>query len=286
MEDGLPGGDPLPGARAQHDLTALRELHRVRQQVHEHLLEPIRVPAHQLGEAGLNLRDEVDPPPLSLLADQREGLGDDVVEVEGRPLEHEPPGVDLREVQDVVDDREEQPPARLNRAHELELPRGQLGVEQERRHPDDRVHRGADLVAHVGEEAALAEGRGLELERALSVQPLEVGDAGLVLAELRAEGLADVGQVELLALGLAEGPGGLPQPRERHVELRALPSAGRVAGAAGAVRQRIQERLEGVRGRPLPEHAPGGHAVAAPTSTTVNVSSWYMFSPSTGEISP
>ena len=43
----------------------------------------------------------------------------------------------------------------MNRLHITPLPGIQFGFQRQVRHPDDRVHRGADLVAHVGEELAL-----------------------------------------------------------------------------------------------------------------------------------
>ena len=75
--------------------------------------------------------------------------------VERPPVEVDPAGLDLREVEDVVDDREEGVAGGPDRVDVVAL----LGVErrvgEEPAHPDDRVHRRPDLVAHRGEERAL-----------------------------------------------------------------------------------------------------------------------------------
>ncbi len=106
------------------------------------------------------------------------GLGDEIerrldagAQVERADLELEAAGVDLREVEDVVDDAEQRLAARADDLGELALARLQVGVEQQAAHPDHRVHRRADLVAHRRQERALG---GVRL----------LGEAGLLL-ELR-----------------------------------------------------------------------------------------------------
>ena len=64
-------------------------------------------------------------------------------------------GLDLREVEDVVDDVEERVGGAADGLDEVALLVGQLGVHQQRGHADDAVHRRADLVAGVGEELGL-----------------------------------------------------------------------------------------------------------------------------------
>ena len=74
----------------------------------------------------------------------------------GDALEVELAGLDLREVEDVVDDRQQRlgrvarPWSRYSRCSAVEV-----GVEHQLGHADDAVHRRADLVAHVGQELAL-----------------------------------------------------------------------------------------------------------------------------------
>ena len=78
--------------------------------------------------------------------------------VAGRPdgLELELPGLDLGEIEDVVDDRRAATrPTLRSVSSVLALLGGQLGVEQQLGHADDAVHRRPDLVAHVRQELAL-----------------------------------------------------------------------------------------------------------------------------------
>ena len=76
-------------------------------------------------------------------------------ELERRGVERQPPGLDLREVENVVDDLEQGIGRGLDHAQVLALLAAQLGVQRQLRHADDAVHRRPDFVAHVGEELAL-----------------------------------------------------------------------------------------------------------------------------------
>ena len=73
-------------------------------------------------------------------------------------LEH--PGLDLGEVEDVLDDSQQGVGADLDQVEILTLLRLERGIGQQLGHADDPVHRRPDLVAHVGEELAF---RGIAL---------------------------------------------------------------------------------------------------------------------------
>ena len=64
-------------------------------------------------------------------------------------------GLDLREVEDVVDDRQEGIAGRPDRLGVVALLLVERRVQHQPAHADDRVHRRADLVAHRGQEGAL-----------------------------------------------------------------------------------------------------------------------------------
>ena len=137
------------------DLAPFRELHRVRQEVEEDLTEPTDV-----ADKGHRHRvvDRVDE--LQLLArgggsDDVERRFDRVTHDEGIRVELDPTRLDLREVEDVVDDRQERVTRRPDRLGEVALLAVEAGVEEQAAHPDDRVERRPDLVAHRREEAAL-----------------------------------------------------------------------------------------------------------------------------------
>ena len=98
-----------------------------------------------------------------------------LVEVEGHVLELELAGLDLGEVEDVVDHlssdvgRVLDAAARYSRCSPVRSASSSASV----RHADDAVHRRADLVAHVGEELALGAVR--RLGRLLgALEPLAV----------------------------------------------------------------------------------------------------------------
>ncbi len=67
--------------------------------------------------------------------------------------------LDLGEVEDVIDDREQRFAAHADDLDKLALLGGQLGVQQDVRHADNAVHRGADFVAHIGEKLRFQAGR-------------------------------------------------------------------------------------------------------------------------------
>jgi hypothetical protein len=77
-----------------------------------------------------------------------------LAQVELHLLEFQLARVDLRKVEDVVDDREQPFGGILGHLHVLALDVGELGIEDELGHPHDGGERGADLVAHVREELA------------------------------------------------------------------------------------------------------------------------------------
>jgi hypothetical protein len=64
-------------------------------------------------------------------------------------------GLDLREVENVVDDREQRVRRALDRRREAALARIELRIEQQLGHAEHAVHRRADLVRHAREELAL-----------------------------------------------------------------------------------------------------------------------------------
>ena len=97
-------------------------------------------------------------------------------------------GFDLREVEDVVDDRQQRLAGCVDRLGVVALLVIERRVEEQPAHPDDGVHRRPDLVAHRRQERALRLVRGvgvapclLQLDRPLVDPPLERLD---VLPEL------------------------------------------------------------------------------------------------------
>ena len=148
----------VSGRRArhrQHDLAALGELDRVGEQVEEDLAQPRQVGADRHRDIAFEHVRRVEVLLGCAHADEIERRLDAIAQVERMRLDVHPPGLDLREVEDVVDDREERVPAVPDRPGEVALLVRKRRVEQQPAHADDGVHRRADLVAHRRQERAL-----------------------------------------------------------------------------------------------------------------------------------
>ncbi len=163
---------PLQQLDGEPDLAALGELDRVVDEVGEDLSETQRVAAQVLGDRARDVDEELEPLVVGLLGRQRDDGGDDVVDLEVRGLEVELAGLDLREVEDVVDDPEQGRAGIVDLADVVALLGGERRLEGEVRQADDGVHRRPDLVAHVGQEHRL------HLRRLLG---LALGDVQLLL---------------------------------------------------------------------------------------------------------
>src|SRR5581483_8777640 len=92
---------------SQHDLSTLRELDGVSEEVDEHLTDPQRIARHEPRYLAADEADELEVLRLRLLREQHERLLGDGADVEVDVLDVETPRFDLREVEDVVDDLEE-----------------------------------------------------------------------------------------------------------------------------------------------------------------------------------
>ena len=75
--------------------------------------------------------------------------------MEPHRIDRHPLRLDLRQVQDIVENLHQGCGRRLHQREVLVLVRGERRFERQRRQADDAVHRGPDLVAHVGEEFTL-----------------------------------------------------------------------------------------------------------------------------------
>ena len=89
------------------DLALLGELDRVVDEVGEDLAETKRVAAQLLGDGAGHVGEELEALVVGLLGREGDDGADDVVEPEVGGLDVEPAGLDLGEVEDVVDDAEE-----------------------------------------------------------------------------------------------------------------------------------------------------------------------------------
>ncbi len=105
---------------------------------------------------------------MGLLRGKRGDGTQDIVDFEIDGLHVELAGLDLREIEDVIDDREQRGAGVVDLADVVALFRVERGFKREVGQADDGVHRRADFVAHVGEEHRLHFSRFLRLFGGLS----------------------------------------------------------------------------------------------------------------------
>ena len=159
------------------DAAGIGELDGVVGQVHQDLAEPPDVSDEVRRDLGRDEDGEVDALGRGALAEQFGDAVDGGNQVEARDLQPDLSGLDLREIQEIVDQLEQLfARAPGNRGEEVLL-LAQLGVEQEAQHPQDAVQRRPDLVAHGCQEVGLrAVGQlGLLLRLLLGAAQLDLG---------------------------------------------------------------------------------------------------------------
>ena len=150
-------------AHAHVDAALFAELDGVVGVVDQHLPQAQRIAAQHARQRRVEFEDQ-----FQLAADRpgryqcREGL-DHVVECEIDLLDIELAGLDLRDVEDVVDDAQQVFAGEADLFQVVALAWIEVGLERQVGHADHAVHRGADLVAHVGQELALVLARFLGL---------------------------------------------------------------------------------------------------------------------------
>ncbi len=164
---------------------AAAELDGIADQVDEHLAQARRVGQHLQREARVDEQLQVDLVAGRHRQQRVADAFDQFVQCQRLALQIQSPRLDLREVEDLVDDAQERQRRAANDAHGLAVRLGQVAVGQHFDHADHAVHRRADLVAHGGQERALGPIGGLggfagllEFRRALGDATLQVGVDG------------------------------------------------------------------------------------------------------------
>ncbi len=152
---GLRSPDALLDLYREHHFAFFSELQGVVEQVDEDLPQAGHVTHDCFRYAFLEHQRQLDPLGCRNRGQQVQGGLQALAQVEGRRFQLHLAGLDLGEVQDVVDDGEQPIAAAADDLYELHLLGGQFRVEQQPAHADDGIHRGADLVAHGSQESAL-----------------------------------------------------------------------------------------------------------------------------------
>ena len=190
------------------DRAPLRELERVPDQVQDDLPQAAGIADERVGRVPGDVDGELQPLLVRAERQRLQRAAQDRPDGEAGRVQLELARLDLREVEDVVDDVEERVGRRLHHLEILALLGVEVGVQQELRHPGDAVHGRPDLVAHVRDELALGPAgrfRGLLGRAELRGHPgVLQREGGLVGEGLRH---ADLVGLEAAVLRSADGQG-------------------------------------------------------------------------------
>ncbi|OFA07224.1 hypothetical protein DUPY_13310 [Duganella phyllosphaerae] len=143
------------------DLAAVGKFDSVAQQVEDHLAQPVGVAADGDRDVAGHVQFQPQALGLGLRRKHVVDIGQQVAEIELDIFDRELAGFDLGKVEDVVDDHQQVLARALDHAGVVALLFRQARGQQQLRHAQHAVHRGADLVAHGGQEGALRLAGGL-----------------------------------------------------------------------------------------------------------------------------
>jgi hypothetical protein len=151
---------PRRRGHRQRNFALFGELDCVAEQIDEHLAQPVAVADQIARRVGGNVEHEFQRFVTRRRRHEAQRRLEHCHQVKRRPFQFQPVRLDLREIENVVDDDAQAVAAGARGLHKVTLFGGQRGVEQEAGHAQDGVERGANLVAHVGEKLALGPRRG------------------------------------------------------------------------------------------------------------------------------
>ena len=139
----------------QHHLALLGKLQRVSDQVVQYLAQPRGIAFANGGHAGFHVASQLQ---ILLVRRKRERphhFIDKVAQVERGFIQLQPARFDLREIQHIVDHRQQSFRRSPHDMNILALFGREIGIEDQLCHAQNPVHGGAHFVAHVRQEFAL-----------------------------------------------------------------------------------------------------------------------------------
>ncbi len=138
----------------QHDLAAVSELRGISNQVYHHLRQARWIAQQHVGNIRMDPTGQLDPFSLGSNRQRLHRVANPGAQAEWQPVQIQLAGLDLREIQNVVDQCQQRLPRFPHHVQVLTLGIGQFGVEHEISHADHGIHGGTDFMAHVGQEVA------------------------------------------------------------------------------------------------------------------------------------
>jgi hypothetical protein len=136
------------------DFPLFGELQRVPYQVRENLAQTSGVPLQAGRHPGFEVEIQIQALFLRAGRDRFGEVLEKLLDRERDVLQFQLPGLDFRKIQDIVDQGQQGFPAGAQHFREAALFRGEIGLQEQARHPDHPVQRGTDLVAHVRQKLA------------------------------------------------------------------------------------------------------------------------------------
>src|SRR5260370_4004004 len=136
-------------------MAASGELYRIASQIQDDLPDAARVTHHQARRLYAIVERQIQASLLRLVREQIERFLERRFPIERYGLYGHLASLDLREIENVIDNREQRFGRAADRFRAIALLRVECGVEQKLGHADHAIHWGADLVAHGSEEPAL-----------------------------------------------------------------------------------------------------------------------------------
>ena len=141
-------------ANLDDDVAPFGKFDRVADQVDEHLLQTQRIAEKAGLERMINVKDQFDGFLCRLLCQQFAHGIEHRIQVKRQSFDFKPAGFDPGEIKNVIDDAQQGIRSPLYLVEVTVLPGIQPGRQAEFGNADDRVHRRADFMAHVGQKIA------------------------------------------------------------------------------------------------------------------------------------
>ena len=159
--------DAVDGLAADIDqhMALLGELDGIAEQVGDDLPEAAGIADDEGGQTRIDANDQFEVLFGDARRNQRRHVLDRFGKPERRRIERQLAGIDLGEIEDVVDDGEQRIAGFDDDVGEGLLARRQLGLGEQFGHAEHAVHRRADLVAHIGQEFGFGAVGGFGLEQ-------------------------------------------------------------------------------------------------------------------------
>ena len=152
------------GLNSQRNFASICELDGVPNQVGQDLTQTARISEHGLRCFRRGLTQKLESLFIGPEGERFQGRLHALTQVEWRLFQIDFAGLDLREVENVVDDVQQGFSGQLDRLQVLSLLARQVRLQREIGHSDDAVQRSADFMAHIGKKFALRAAAGLRCQ--------------------------------------------------------------------------------------------------------------------------